>query len=109
LACVSGDLPLADAARISKNPVVFVRTALDVSAPGVVRFELADSGECMLWVDGLNKRFAENACQAELAAGRHVVWLRVDTSRRATPQVRVELKKPAGSTVQFTVPNSRDS
>ena len=47
------------------------------------------------------------AVSMPLAAGRHSITLRVDTTARQSQEIRVEVVKPAGSTAEFTVVGGR--
>lgn len=100
---VSGTLPLADATKIAGNPVVFLQGEVDVSVPGRVDFRLDDAEGVSAFLDGLPVTAEGVTFARSLAQGRHTLTLRIDTSIRESPGVKVEVTRPNGATTQFSV------
>ena len=104
---VDGSLPLDDAISKSGGEVVYLQGAIDVSAAGAVRVQADSAPGVHLWIDELPVPSGSPSLTIPLAAGRHDITLRVDTAARPSHSIRVEVAKPPGSTVEFTVVGGR--
>jgi putative heme-binding domain-containing protein len=104
---VDGTLPLEDAISRSGGKVVYLQGAIDVSAAGAVKVEADSPVGVQLWVDEAAGSPGAASINAPLAAGRHVITVRVDTVARPATWIRVEVAKPGGSTAEFTVVGGR--
>jgi putative heme-binding domain-containing protein len=108
-----GPLPLADVVSALKmaggeksgsdNVVVFLQGEIEVSQAGELDLSVQSPVPVHLWLDA--EPFEKSALTLPLTAGRHRVTLRLDLPRNlpATAALSLELKKPAGSSLQFDV------
>ena len=103
LATATGDVTLSEAREISKSKIIFMRSFIDASTAGSVRLELESSEGVMLWVGGVQKSLAGNAADVDLEAGRNMVVLRVDLSKRESGTIRAEVARIPGSKAAFVV------
>ncbi len=104
---VDGSLPLEAAISGTGGKVVYLQGAVDVSAAGAVKVEVDSAAGVRFWVDESGASPDSTAMSVPLAVGRHSITVRVDTAARPSPTVRVEVAKPAASTVEFTVVGGR--
>jgi putative heme-binding domain-containing protein len=104
---VAGDLPTANlpffnaptyVTRKDSVKTAFVRTALDVTQPGVVRLSIGSTEGLLVWIDGKPTPPKENLDIA-FAKGRHSVTFAVDVLGRSEP-LRLELLDAPDSTAQ---------
>lgn len=100
-ATTSGKLPLADAARIAESPFIYLKGELDVVEAGPVEVALDSTDGVLVWVDG--NEHPDLSTPLELTPGRHSIILRVETAKRASPLLKLEVRKPADSAAQFNV------
>jgi len=100
-ATTSGKLPLADAARVSESAFVYLKGELDVVEAGPVEVALDSADGVLVWVDG--NEHPDLSTPLELTPGRHSIVLRVETAKRASPFLKLEVRKPADSAAQFNV------
>jgi len=104
---VAGSLPLDEAFSKSGGKVTYLQGEIDVSAAGAVKVQ-ADSAEGIrLWIDELPVPPGAASLNVPLGAGRHSITVRVDLTARRLATIRVEVVKPPGSTVEFTVVGGR--
>lgn len=99
---VAGALPLEEL-RPGKSPTVLIlQGEVQVNDAGTIGFQVASTETVQTWVDA--EPF-DTRRQFELALqpGRHTITVRVEVSAREAPELKVELTKPEGSTVQFEV------
>lgn len=99
---VSGNLPLDELQIANKPTVVILRGELQVSEPGKISVVVQTTESTQVWVDteALDDR---RQAEVSLERGRRQVIVRVEISSRNAPELKVELSRPQGSTVQFEV------
>jgi len=100
-ATTAGRLPLADCANLSKSPVVYLLGEVDVVEAGPVEIQLDSTEGVLVWVDG--NEHPDLKTPAELSTGRHSIALRVETDKRKSPSLKLQLVRPADSAAQFSV------
>jgi len=99
---VAGVLPL-DELRAGDKPVVLIlQGEINVSAAGPVTVLVNSTETAQAWID-TDAFDSQKPFTVELAAGRHTVTVRVEVSTRAYPELRVEFKTPAESSINFEV------
>jgi len=99
---VAGGLPLVELVSATGNEVLYIYGEVDVTEPGEVRIQLNSPEGTQLWLDESPlEPVAEQT--VELSHGHHRITLRVDTTQRANPELKLTLAKPSGSSAQFTV------
>jgi putative heme-binding domain-containing protein len=98
----AGGLPLGPLTAISGGPVVVLLGEVEVTAPGPVAFRLDSDAGVTAAIDGEPVPVGP-AFGRELSRGRHALTLRIDTARRPTGEVRVEVTKPEGSAAEVAV------
>ena len=97
-----GDLPLAESMAGPGQPsVLFLQGELEVRVAGRVGLTIAGPEGTLVWLDGAPYE-QQREFQADLSLGRHKVTLRVVTQRDDGDHVRVEAKKPDGSTAEMS-------
>ena len=104
---VDGSLPLEEAGAKGGDKVVYLQGELDVSAAGLVEVKLDRPEGLTFWIDEKPAPPGKTSESISLAAGRHSVTLRVDTTARLPATIKIELIKPPGSTAEFTVVGGR--
>jgi len=106
---VDGALPLDDppVARKSGGMVVCVQGEIDVSSEGPIQFRLDSAAGTNVWVDEHQAAGDSLLFARSLTAGRHAITLRIDTTKRTSREIKVEVTKPAGSSAEFTVVGGR--
>jgi hypothetical protein len=105
-ALADGVIPLDEAAALGggDRPMVFLRGEVEVTAEGPVEVSVDAAEGLTLWIDGKETGLGgERATTDSLGVGRHEVIVRVDRVARASDGLRVEVVKPAGSGVEYTV------
>jgi putative heme-binding domain-containing protein len=100
---VSGALPLDDASAVAGGKVLYLQGELNVTAPGTIRIRPAYPEAIRFWVDDVAAPAGTREFTTSAAPGRHAVTVRVETSERSHRELRIEVDRPAGSTVEFTV------
>ncbi len=101
---VSGRLPLDDAAVASGGGrVLYVQGELNVTALGDIRVSPAFPDAIRYWIDDVAAPIGTREFTASVTPGRHTVTVRVEVAERSHPELRMEVDKPAGSMVEFTV------
>ena len=101
---VGGTLPLDELKKTARPEVLYVQGELDVSQPGQVEVEIEAADPTHLWVDAQSFD-AQKQVQTELAAGRHAITIRVEVGMEKSPGLKVKVRKPSGSPIQFVVVN----
>jgi len=100
---VDGRLPLAEAAELARSTRFILRGAWEVSKPGEVTFALeAPASVQRIWIDGEPVELSERITRA-CDAGLHQIELLVDLGEERNDELRVELRRPEGSSAEFTV------
>jgi putative heme-binding domain-containing protein len=98
-ASVNGTLPV-NLLPTNKAPLM-LRGELDVVVPGAVGLKATSEADVQLVIDG--KAMPSNGQQTiEMAAGRHAVYLVIESPEKAKAIV-AEFTKPSGAPTQFTV------
>jgi hypothetical protein len=105
-ALTAGDLPLAEVAAEARSKVLFLAAEVEASEAGPVVVALDSADGVHAWLDDAPLPPGARA-QAQLSTGKHVLTLRVDTTARRRPTLRVEVDKPAGSTAEYAVVGGR--
>ncbi len=108
-ATVAGLLPLGEVVPSSGAPIVYLQGEIDVSSAGPIKLQLDTAQGAAIWIDELPAPVGSGSAASSmpLAAGRHTITLRVDTTARRSKEIRVEVVKPAGSSAEFTVVGGR--
>jgi hypothetical protein len=105
---VNGSLPLVEAVSKSGSKVVYLQGELDLSASGAVKVQVDSAEGVQLWIDEMPIPPRQTSSDVSLEAiGRHAIALRVDTTARHSPIIRVEVVKQAGSKAEFTIVGGR--
>ena len=99
---VDGTLPLDQLAEETQQTVLYVRGDVDVTSSGRVGFQIESADGVSAWVDG-QAIGSESEFVTELERGTHAVVFRVDTSKRSSNDLKLELFQPNGSSAQFAV------
>ncbi|MCE9606684.1 MAG: c-type cytochrome [Planctomycetia bacterium] len=97
----AGVLPLAELGK--PGSVLFLQGELEVVEPGSVTFRVDSTEPTLLWIDA-EPFESQSKPTIELTKGRHRVTLRIALgSGSESPQLKVEISKPANSKAQFDV------
>ncbi len=99
---VDGTLPLDQLAEVSEQTVLYVRGDLEVTTGGRIGFQLDSAEGVSAWVDG-TAMGSDAEFVTELERGTHAVVFRVDTTKRSSKDLKLELFQPNGSSAQFAV------
>ncbi len=99
---VAGGLPISDARKAAPAPLVYLRAEVDVTIGGEVGFEINSPLPIQAAVDDQPLK-ADGRFVVELAPGRHVLNLFVDTSTSSDGDVQAELFRVKGSPAEFEV------
>jgi putative heme-binding domain-containing protein len=99
---VAGVLPLSEL-RVGKTPVVLIlQGEVQVNEAGKLAFKVSSTEKFQAWID--TEAFeSKTDIEASLETGRHTITLRVEVSGSESPELKVDVVKPEGSTVQFEV------
>ncbi|MBM4077414.1 MAG: c-type cytochrome, partial [Planctomycetes bacterium] len=99
---VAGSLPLHELRTNSQPVVLILQGEIQVNEPGEITFDVTTTERLQTWVD--DQQFDNpKTVKVSLGAGRHVVTVRVEVSTTESPELKIELKKPENSTIQFDV------
>jgi hypothetical protein len=99
---VGGVVPLEELRKGNQPTVAILRGELQVSEPGKIAVNVETTETAQVWIDG--EAFGDRRkFEAALERGLHQVIVRVEISSRDSPELKVELQRPEGSTVQFEV------
>lgn len=99
---VGGVLPLAELRPGGRPRVVILRGEVQVNEAGRIRVEVDTTEMAQVWVDEVAFD-TQRQFELELPPGGHQIIVRVEISDRENPALKVELKRPPGSTAQFEV------
>lgn len=103
-AFVSGALPLDDPNAKTHAPVIYAQGDIHVTDAGPVQLALDSSEGLTAWFDDQSIPLtAKHEAALELTTGKHRITLRIDTTARKSKTLLAELKKPPGSTAEFTL------
>ncbi len=99
---VAGALPLEEL-RPGKNPTVLIlQGEVQANEAGKLALKISSTETFQAWIDA--EAFeSKTDIEVMFEPGRHTITLRVEVSDRESPELKVELTKPEGSTVQFEV------
>ena len=103
-ALVPGTIPLKEVAEQTGSPVIYIQGEVNITEEGPLAFTLGDLVGITAWVDD---HVSEDLTSPTLTRGRHVLTLRVDTATRGDRPLKVEVSKPPGSSVEYTVVGGR--
>ena len=99
---VGGAYPLAELRRQPGPQVVILRGEVQVNEPGPLAFDITTPVPFQAWIDG-QPATPGKTVEATLEPGRHALILRLEIPAEGEPELRVEIRRPEGSTVQFEV------
>lgn len=97
----SAELPLDECARRTRQNVLYLYGEVDVTAAGTIELVPNAAGGLDAWVDG-RKADIDGTIDVESAPGRRRVVFRVDLATFPSKNLKVEVRKPAGSAAEFT-------
>jgi len=69
--------------------------------------QLDSAAGANVWVDDQEAPVDSASFASSMAPGRHSITLRIDKGKRQSDAIKVEFKKPAGSTAEFIVVGGR--
>lgn len=96
---VAGGIPLDEFAK--PPDIVFLRTQIEVIAPGRIGFDIGPPEGVQVWADDAPVAAAKRTT-CTLSAGFHIITFRIDMGRRAKPLLRCELvEEPGGGRARF--------
>jgi len=101
-ALVNGHLPL-DEITTPPGKLLTLQGELDVSTPGQVEFILNSTSGLTAWIDQTPATLQDHTLKTLLTPGRHQATFLIDRPRRPEPTLKVDIQKPAQSTLEFTV------
>jgi putative heme-binding domain-containing protein len=96
----SGELPLEESVRRTRQNVLYLYGEIDVTAAGSIELVPNIIQGIDVWIDG-QKSEVDKTIDLEAAPGRRRVLLRVDTAKSGVT-LKVEVRKSAGSAAEFT-------
>jgi putative heme-binding domain-containing protein len=96
----SGELPLEESVRRTRQSVLYLYGELDVTAAGSIELVPHTIQGIDVWIDG-QRAEVEKTIDIEAAPGRRRILFRVDTAKSG-PTLKVEVRKSAGSAAEFT-------
>ncbi|MFN9199892.1 MAG: HEAT repeat domain-containing protein [Planctomycetaceae bacterium] len=99
---VGGTYPLSDLRKQPGTQVVILRGEVQVNEPGPLVFDIQTTVPFQAWIDG-QPATPGASVEAPVEAGRHALILRLEIPAEGEPELRVEVRRPEGSTVQFEV------
>ncbi len=98
----SGELPIDEAKRISKNKIVFVYAEIDVTVPGNVKLGLEPNDGIILWLD--NRRLEpQNWKNVPVTKGKHRILLRIDTDKYQSNRLRLTVEKGTPPAAEYSI------
>ncbi|TWT57460.1 hypothetical protein KOR42_08210 [Thalassoglobus neptunius] len=99
---VNGDLPIDELTRLTGEKVIYPQGEIVVSKGGLLTGELNSSDGVSVWVGTqLMKDGTEFSWEAE--EGKTPITLRIDSSATTSEVIRLELRRPDRSAVEFNV------
>ena len=99
---VNGTLPLDEIAASQKSKVFYLQGEIEVVQAGPATLHFNSVEGLTVWF-GKETLASPAGATIELAQGRQAITLRVDTTARKEPGLRLELSRPHGTTGQFQV------
>ena len=104
---VGGDLPVAEVREAAGSDVVYLRAEVEVSHGDKMEIVPNSADGVRLWVDNDLAPEGGAAYPVNLSSGRHVLTFRVDAKARGDRPLRVEVRKPPGSSAEYAVVGGR--
>ncbi len=101
-AMFSGNLPLSELRQDKKPVTLILQGEVKVNEAGPLTFEITSTEKYQVWLDDQPSE-AKSRIDAELQPGIHKITIRVEVSENESPQLKVDVSKPASSTAQFEV------
>ncbi len=98
----NGALPLADLTATAGGPVVYLMGEVDVAEPGDLVLRVEQGAGVRLWVNSRPTELDGETARVNLAKGVQRLIVRVDTTERGVPEVRLTVETPEGSSARFT-------
>ncbi|MBT4868080.1 MAG: hypothetical protein HON53_23500 [Planctomycetaceae bacterium] len=103
---VDGTLPLGELVTQSRSSILYLQGTVNVTETGRVVFRLNNADGLHAWID--DEAFgSESSIETNLSRGRHAITLRIDTTKRKSRELKVEVVKAEDSEVEFTVVGGR--
>jgi putative heme-binding domain-containing protein len=99
---VNGTLPLAELRSSDGPALLYLQGEVNVTTGGEVQFRVQSTEPTITWVDAEPFESAREIT-TNLLPGRHTITLRIESSDRTEPKLRVEVARPEGSTAQLDV------
>jgi hypothetical protein len=99
---VSGVLPLEELRKSNGPAVVILRGEFDVKNGGLVAFQIDNTERYQAWVDA-QPAPAQPKFEMGLEPGRHTLTLRIEISDSESPELRVQINHPQGSTARVEI------
>ena len=99
---VAGTLPLDELLKPTNPRVLYLQAEVDVSQAGQVQLNVHSTEPVQTWIDA-EPFEAQQQITTELSAERHKLTFRVAVGNNTQPELRVEVRKPSGSSIQFDV------
>jgi putative heme-binding domain-containing protein len=103
---VGGGLPLDELLADSGSKVVYVQGEINATQPGLIALRFNSVKGMSAWVDE-QVLALDGPTSAMLSTGRHRLTLRIDTASRPERDIMLEVVKPDGSRVEFSVVGGR--
>ncbi len=98
----SGQLPIDEAKRISKNKIVFVYAEIEVNVPGNLKLGIKSDKGMILWLD--NKRVdSKNWGNVAVTQGKHRLLLRINTDQYQSNRLRLTLEKGKSPAAEYSI------
>lgn len=98
---VAGGVPLVEAKKLAGAKTVFLFGEVEIVTAGTLRVDIQPSQGATLWLD--EQPAADLPATVDVAVGRRRLTLRVEMSADSPLDFRVELTRPEGSSVDFTI------
>jgi len=99
---VNGILPLAEIVQSQKSPIFYLQGEIEVVQAGMAMLNFDSMRGLTVW-HGKEILDAPQGAQIELKQGRQSITIRVDTTARTEPGLKLELTRPKGTTGQYQV------
>jgi hypothetical protein len=97
----SGSIPLDECVRRTRQDVLYLYGEIDVTAAGSIELVPSSTAGLTVWIDAQPCE-VDKTIDLEAAPGRRRMLLRIDTKAMAAERLKVEVRKAAGSAVEFT-------
>ncbi|MDX2035574.1 MAG: c-type cytochrome [Isosphaeraceae bacterium] len=105
-AMVDGRLPLDELTGPDRPKVLYLQGEIDVSAAGAIRLGFDDPAGVAAWLDEASID-PKSTAGVDVEPGRKKLTVRVDTTQRKKPTVRVEVARGEGSSAEYRVVGGR--